>query len=245
MGRRVEDVHLGYQQICGRDPRDPQWVPVPAMLPVPDRLRVAVTTDPAAGGVHPAVSAAIGRAADALAEAGAIVELVEPPHIEEAAHLWRTLTTAEMHDLLKTLVQPLGSAGAATYFADSLAHVPVLDLAGYVAGMARRHAIAAAWSRFFNEYHLVLGPVSTQPTHSVDFDLGGPDNTDTLWHSHRLVLTLNLLGLPALVVPAGTDNDGLPQAVQLIGGRYQESTCLRAGQLIEQALGTLTPITPR
>jgi amidase len=245
MGRRVDDVQLAYQQICGHDPRDPQWVPVPAMLPVRERLRVAVTTDPAAGGVHPSVAAAVRRAADALSAAGAIVELVEPPHVEEAAQLWRSLTTAEMHGLLDIMVKPLGSAGAATYLADSMTHVPVLDLAGYVGALARRHAIAIAWSHFLHDYDLVLGPVSTQPIQSVDFDLGGPDNTDALWHSHRLVIAMNLLGLPALVVPAGTDDHGVPQAVQLIGGRYHESDCLHAGQLIEQALGTLTPINPR
>jgi amidase len=245
MGRRVDDVQLAYQQICGRDPRDPQWVPAPAMLPVPDRLRVAVTTDPGAGGVDPAVADAVRRAADALADAGAIVELVEPPHIEEAAQLWRSLTTAEMHGLVEVLVQPLGSAGAAKYLGDSMAHVPVLDLAGYIAGLARRHAIATAWSQFLGQYDLVLGPVSTQPTHSVDFDLGGPGNTDVLWHSHRLVIAMNLLGLPTLVVPTGTDKHDRPQAVQLIGGRYHESSCLRAGQLIEQTLGQLTPINPR
>jgi len=245
MGRRVDDVELAYQQICGFDPRDPQWVPVPAMLDVPDRLRVAVTTDPAGGGVHPDVAAAVRRAAGALAVAGAIVEIVEPPHLEEAAQLWRSLTTAEMSGLLEELVRPLGSDAAATYLADSIARVPLLDLAGYVTGLARRQAIAGAWSQFFIKYDVVLGPVGTQPIHRADFDLGGPDHTDELWHSHRLVVAMNLLGLPALVAPAGTDSHSLPQAVQLIGGRYHESTCLHAGRLIENALGTLTPITPR
>jgi amidase len=150
-----------------------------------------------------------------------------------------------MHGLLEALVKPLGSVGAARYLADSMTHVPILDLAGYVAGLARRHAIATDWSHFLDQYDVVLGPVSTQPVHSVDFDLGGPDNTDVLWHSHRLVLTVNFLGLPALAVPTGTDDRELPQSVQLIAGRYRESTCLHAGQLIEEAFGSLTPINPR
>jgi amidase len=150
-----------------------------------------------------------------------------------------------MHGLLEVLVQPLGSAGAAKYLGDSMVHVPTLDLAGYIAGLARRHTIATAWSHFHDRYDLVLGPVSTQQAHGVDFDLGGPDNTDTLWHSHRLVIAVNLLGLPTLVVPTGTDDHGRPHAVQLIGGRYHESSCLHAGLLIEQALGRLTPIDPR
>jgi amidase len=245
MGRRVDDVRLAYQQLCGADPRDPRWVPAPALLPLPGRLRVAVTADPGDCGVDPAVAAAVRRAADALADAGTVVEEVQPPHVLEAAQLWRTLTTAEMQGLLDHLIRPLGSADAATYLAQSIEHVPVLDLPGYVGGLGRRHAIAADWSQFIAEHDLILGPVGTQPVHAVGFDVGGPDNADALWLAHRLVLAVNLLGLPALALPAGQDADGLPQAVQLIAGRYHENTCLHAGQLIEQALGTLTPISPR
>jgi amidase len=244
MGRRVDDVRLAYEQICGPDPRDPLWVPVPVLLPVPERLRVAVTTA-AAGGVHASVAAAVQRAADALADAGAVVEMVDPPRIEEAATLWRILTTAEMAGLLDTLVKPLGSADAATYLVDSMANVPIIDLAGYVDGLARRHAIAAEWSVFLDQYDVVLGPVGTQPLHAVGYDLGGAENADALWHSHRLVVAVNLLGLPTLVVPTGIDEDQLPQGVQLIGGRYRESSCLQAGRLIEKALGAFTPISPR
>jgi amidase len=39
--------------------------------------------------------------------------------------------------------------------------------------------------------------------------------------------------------------DGLPQAVQLIGGRYREDLCLDAAARIEERLGVITPIDPR
>jgi amidase len=245
MARRVDDVRLAYEHLCGPDPRDPLWVPVVPLLPVPERLRIAVTVDPADGGVHPAIAAAVRRAADALADAGADVKEVQPPDVDAAAHLWRLLTTAEVRGMLDDVVRPLGSAGAVTYLADSIAHVPVLDLGGYVGALARRHGMAAAWSAFFADHDVILGPVSTEPTHAVGFDVAGPGNADALWHAHRLALAVNLLGLPALAVPAGQDENHHPRAVQLIAARYHESTCLRAGHLVEQALGTLTPITPR
>lgn len=244
MGRRVEDVRLAYELMCGPDSRDPKWVPAPVRQQLPDPIRVAVTTDPGSGGVHPDIALAVRRAADALADAGAIVEEVDPPQVLESAELWRTLTTAELQGALDHVIRPLGSADASTYLEQSMAHVARLDLAGYVEGLARRHAIAAAWSGFFAGYDLVLGPVATQPIHAVGFDLGGADNADTLWHSHRLVVSVNLLGLPALVVPVGLDDSHLPQGVQLIADRFRESTCLHAGLLVEQALGSITPIDP-
>jgi amidase len=245
MGRRVEDVRLAYELMCGPDSRDPKWVPAPALAQVPDPIRVAVATDPGAGGVDPCVASAVRRAADALADAGAIVEEADPPQVLESAELWRTLTTAELLGVLDGVIRPLGSADASTYLEQSMAHVERLDLAGYVDGLATRHAIAAAWSDFHARYDLVLGPVATQPIHAVGFDLGGPDNADALWHSHRLVVTVNLLGLPALVVPVGLDGAHLPQGVQLIADRFRESSCLHAGLLVERALGSITPIDPR
>jgi amidase len=245
MGRRVDDVRLAYELMCGPDSRDPKWVPAPTLRQVPEPMRVAVTTDPGAGGVDPSVAAAVRRAADALADAGAIVEEAEPPQVLEAAALWRTLTTAELMGVLDSVIRPLGSADASTYLEQSMAHVARLDLAGFIDGLATRHAIAAAWSDFYAGYDLVLGPVATQPIPPVGFDLGGPDNADALWLSHRLVVAVNLLGLPALALPVGLDGSQLPQGVQLIADRFRESTCLHAGLLVERALGSITPIDPR
>ena len=132
-----EDVRLAYELMCGPDARDPKWVPAPVLREVPDPIRVAVTTDPGAGGVDPAVAAAVRRAADVLADAGAILEEVDPPQVLESAELWRTLTTAELMGVLDGLIRPLGSADASTYLEQSMARVARLDLAGYVEGLAQ------------------------------------------------------------------------------------------------------------
>ena len=57
----------------------------------------------------------------------------------------------------------------------------------------------------------------------------------------RLVVTVNLLGLPAAVVPVGVAG-GLPQAAQLIGRRYREDQCLDAAAAIQARTAPLTPL---
>jgi amidase len=59
----------------------------------------------------------------------------------------------------------------------------------------------------------------------------------------RMVVAINLLGLPAAAVPVGTDS-GLPQVVQVIGQRFREDACPEAAAAIEERLGRLTPIDP-
>jgi amidase len=60
----------------------------------------------------------------------------------------------------------------------------------------------------------------------------------------RMTVAVNLLGLPAVTVPVGCE-DGLPQAVQIIGPRFREDMCLAAAAAIEARTGPLTPIDPR
>ena len=51
----------------------------------------------------------------------------------------------------------------------------------------------------------------------------------------------NLLGNPALVVPAGQSSDGLPIGVQVVGRPYEEELLLAIGSEIERALGGYKP----
>lgn len=55
------------------------------------------------------------------------------------------------------------------------------------------------------------------------------------------VAPLNLTGHPALAVPSGLDGDGLPVSVQLIGRHFEDPTTVRAGAVVESALGVPSP----
>src|SRR5262249_55902143 len=53
--------------------------------------------------------------------------------------------------------------------------------------------------------------------------------------------TVNMAGLPGISLPAGTDAQGLPLGLQLIGRPFDEETLFSLGEVIEQAAGHLTP----
>ena len=113
-----------------------------------------------------------------------------------------------------------------------------------VANLARRHEIARAWSEFFADYPIIVGPTWCQPPFEHGFDIAGPTSGADTFEIMRFVTPANLLGLPVVCVPAGLGG-GLPLGVQVIGDRFREDLCLDAAEAIEASLGVLTPIDPR
>ena len=47
----------------------------------------------------------------------------------------------------------------------------------------------------------------------------------------------NIAGLPAISVPAGLSNDGLPMGIQLIGNRFREDDIFKVSDVIEKSAG--------
>lgn len=243
MARHVRDLRLAFANMTGPDARDPWWTPAPLQGP-PAAKRVAVTFDPAGMGVDPRVAAGVRRAADALKAAGYQVDEVDPPMVAEALECWTGLVLTETAVGFMPILQQIGGKDANTFLNNTLALRPAADsLAAYSSLFAERVTIARAWAQFFELYPVVLGPVSCGQPFAVGEDLA-PEGGLAIRDHLRLVVALNLLGLPAAVVNAGVDG-GLPQGVQLIADRYREDLCLDAAEAVETALGIATPIDPR
>jgi amidase len=242
MARRVSDLRLMLHAMSGRDPRDPWWTPAPLEGPPPARpLRVAVCADPDGAGVHPDVADGVRRAANALADAGYAVEERALPQVGRAAALWSALVAAELRDIMLPVMRPWLSKNSQRFLDFWLATEPVLEGTAYAQRLAERLGVARAWTWFHREFPLVLGPICTEPPFPVGKDTESEQAVAELIRSMRLVVTPNLLGLPAAAVPVGAAG-GLPQGVQLIADRYREDLCLEAAQAIEDRLGAITPI---
>jgi amidase len=246
IARTVDDLDLAFSLMHGADGRDPLAVSMPHPSTYSGLRKVAVVRDPVGWGVEPQVAEALQRAADALATAGWEVVDAEPPMIEDAAVLWRQLSTTEMIGSFQPggLPEPL-SAGSTGYFLDNASQTEVLESSeAYGGAWAQRVVIAALWEAFQAEHPIILGPVSTARMPEVGFDLSGPEATTRLWREHRLLVAVNFLGLPSVAVPTGVDDSGMPTGVQLIGPRNGDHIALAAGRAVEAALGTLTPVSP-
>ncbi|HEY7519820.1 MAG TPA: amidase [Methylomirabilota bacterium] len=245
LARRVADVRLGLGAMAARDPRDPWWAGVPLDgPPVARPLRVALLVDPARQGVNRAVAGAVRAAGLALAEAGYAVDEVEPPAVDAVAANWTQLVFNELRHMTLPYIEEHGGEDLNRCTGLILAGVADLDVDGYMRALAERTRHIRDWMVFMERFALVVGPVSTEPPFEVGFDVKDAETTARVLRAQRLLVAVNLLGLPAVAVPCGL-GDGVPLGVQVIGGRYREDLCLDAAEVIEARHGLPTPIDPR
>jgi amidase len=243
MARRVADLRLALGIISAPDACDPRWVPVPLQgPPVGKPIRVAVVRDPAGGGIDPHVRAGIDRAAKWLADAGYEIVDAEPPQITEAAATWFDAIWADVAKLWPEMQKVAGH--------DELEFVKAcleqrmfrpVDQAAQIEAWKAVYQHGSAWSQFSKEYPVILAPVCCERPWLIDEDL---TRIAKIGVAMRMVVPVNILGLPSCAVPVGCD-DGLPQGVQLIGARYREDLLLDAAQAVEDRAPSMTPVEPR
>lgn len=90
------------------------------------------------------------------------------------------------------------------------------------------------FDELFNSYDALIGPVVPTPA----FKLG--ENTDDplkMYLTDVMTTPANLAGIPAISVPAGTTDAGLPVGVQLIGQRKSDAQLLALARSMEVSHG--------
>jgi amidase len=239
MGRDVEDVRLALSVMSRPSWRDPWQVPVPLDGDEGGRPRVALAW---LERCSPQVAAGVAEAARLLEEAGHVVVEADPPSIEEAADAWTKMFAFDSF-LTWDRVAPLLSEEGRRQMEITFELAGPVSAGDYQRSYVRRLQIARQWAEFHQEHPLVLGPVSTRPPFALGSDLT-TEGLRSILDSMRLVVTVNLLGLPAAVVPVGVV-DGLPQVAQLIGRRFREDQCLDAAAAIQARSAPLTPVAAR
>ncbi len=242
MGRTVADVALQLQAIAGPDPRCPLSLPEPgSIFAVPlERdlagLRVAWSSD--AGGLpfDPAVPRALEPARSLFESLGC--EVVDGfPDLSDAGEIFQTLRAVEFaqalreeydteRDRLKETIRwnvELGRAVTPAAARDA----------------ARRHAALRARVReFMAEVDVLALPTVQVPPFPLEIEwvteiAGRPMSTYVDWM--RSCSDITLTGCPAISVPAGFTDGGLPVGLQLVGQPGDDLGLLRIAHGFEQA----------
>jgi amidase len=243
MARRVADLQAAFEVMAGPTWRDPWTVPAPLRGPEPAKpVRVALVVDPVGQGTAEQVQEGVRKAARALADAGYVVDEIEPPSIGEAAKaLLVMLSTPGMRAVWQTF-SPMLPADTRQFMSSFFEVASGPDAVTAAQAFVTRHCLLRAWGEFQQTHPLIVAPIFTDVPFEAGADLGTGRVAETI-RGMRMAMAVNALGLPAVALPVGIGN-GLPQAVQVIGPRYREDLCIDAAAAVEDRVGIITPIDP-
>ncbi len=240
IAREVSDVRLALAAMSARDARDPWWVPAPLRGPAARKpIKVALARLPADLVADADVLACVRRAAQLLEDAGYRVEEVAVPDVTATWQLWADILLTELETLQERQMNAVASDDFRQTLRGFKALARPLDAIGFMTAIATRSRHLRDWLLFLEDFPIVLTPVSVRPTPAPRADLGGDAAIREIFYNDlRFVSAINVLGLPAAVVPAGLHR-GHPVGVQLIASRYREDLCLDAARVIERRTGIL------
>lgn len=193
-------------------------------------LRLGVPDGWLTEGCSEAVLTAWDAALDALVQLGASRVAVQVPHAELAGTLAWLITVVEFavhHEHRLDRIGDFTPSAGYRLVAGSLAKA-----GDYLKALRARELIRREIDAVFEQVDVMVTPAtpSAAPVPADFFDDG-----DRLWLDRvaRNFLLGNLIGIPALVVPAGFDQ-GLPVAIQIIGRVGDDAACLQVGAALQR-----------
>jgi len=236
MARCVRDVALLFQSIAGYDAEDPYSAPVQseevlARLEAGVRgWRVALAVDDFFTQADEQVCRAVKTAAEVFASLGAQVDEVHLPEGLEAA---RANGLMVVSDAAAVYRQPLQS-NPEGFGKDVLQRLQSGAAYSAVEYALARHQ-QALWRRRLERLFEGVDVLLTPTTPIVAPFIEGPDAVEQARILTRFTSPFNLAGLPALSVPCGFSQEGLPIGLQLVARPWAEAKVLQAGFAYEQA----------
>jgi len=245
------------EAIAGPDHRDPSTLGATTPAPTDgldesaEGATVGLVTE-AQRGADDDVAAAIDRATEYLASAGATVEEVSLPGFDTQPIVNAAVTATEFTTLIAQAGQDYGvgtgysepwRAAVATMDADDVgenvrarlvigrALTQADDGAGYVAAQNTRQQFQTVVADRLDSYDALVLP--TTPTTAPDF--GTVTEDADLLRTIANTSPFNLTGNPALSVPlsAGADGGGDPVGCQIVADWYDEAMAVALGRAVE------------
>ncbi len=248
LARSVRDAALLLSVIARFDHRDPYALPDDprdwraGIEEGVAGLRVALLTSHGFPAPLDATSReALTHAAHLLTKAGAIVEEAEP-ELPDTREIFGRLWGAANARLVASFPEPrrrLLDPG----LVEVAASMSTMTATEFLDNESQRLKLAHAMARLHQRYDLALCP--TVPIRAPLADAPTIDPLDALWQVWApWTFTFNLSRQPAISVPLGTDDTGLPRSVQIAAPLYRDDLVLRAARAIERLSDPLGCATP-
>ncbi len=246
MTKCVRDAAIMLTAMAGYDPKDPTSADekVPGFARTLKKgvkgLRIGIDPGFCFSMVDNEVEASVRSGLRVLEGEGARIVEIRLPSIELTSVVESILITTEAaayhEDNLRSRAADYGDDVRALLQGGS-----VFSAVHYLKAQRLRRIIQQEFAQAFQKIDLFALPgaaVPAPPIGAQTVSIAGAE-TDVPMALLRFACPSNLTGLPAISVPCGLSNEGLPVGLQLVGRAFDEATLLRAAYAFEAEAGPI------
>lgn len=244
LARSVRDCAVMLEAIAGHDPQDPstQAVPVPAYSKELDAelngVRITLLDGVSLENLDTAVRRSMLSSLEALERAGAQVSTSKVDGLEHALSALMTIDVAEPAAYHHPLIR-----NAAANYGDDVRQLlragELYSATDYIHAQRYRRYLAEQLENIFKRSDVIVVPTLPFPAPPVGtskLDLAG-NSESLLSAAMRFTALASLAGLPAISVPCGYSDNGLPIGIQFIGHPFGEAALLSIAAGFERISG--------
>lgn len=217
-------------------------------------MKIGIPRDYLGEGLDIEVKNAVLTAAKKLAARGAIIEEFDLSFVDYAIPTYYTIAAAEassnlerfdgikygyrtksfekLHDMYKkTRSEGFGAEVKRRIMLGAFVLSSGYYDAYYLKALKVKAMIKKVFDEAFAKYDLILGPVAPTTAPKLGESLADPLK---MYLGDIYTISVNLVGLPGISLPCGTDAKGLPIGLQFIADRFQEKKLIQAGYTYEK-----------
>ena len=260
LAKDVTDCATILETICGKDHRDSTSVSeggadfTDALSQDIKGMKIGIPRDYFLKGIDAEVKEKVLAAAEVLRELGAEVEEFDLSLVEYAIPAYYIIASAEassnlerfdgvkygyrtesytdLHNMYKkTRSEGFGAEVKRRIMLGSFVLSSGYYDAYYMKALRTKALIKQAFDKAFEKYDVILGPVAPTTALKLGQSLSDPIK---MYLGDVYTVSVNLAGLPGISLPCGTDSNGLPVGLQLLGRHFDEKTIIRAAYAFEQ-----------
>ncbi|MGP3534046.1 amidase [Microbacterium sp. RD1] len=252
IARTAEDVAAVHRVIAGYDPKDPgsSRRPVPPSRGDDDLRgkRVGVIRGITFERAEPGIAAALRRAVDDLANAGAVIVELEVPGLDAYYDAWLIIHVAEPSAVHRSLLSERRDAYGPDVRALLLAGESV-TASDYLLAQRYRRYLRQRFEEIFARVDGFLLPGFATTAATIGADPADVVRAFVLPEGPQRFFTglASVLGSPALALPIGFV-DRLPAGMQIVGRPFDEEGILSLGIAYQQITAwhaAVAPVQPR
>ncbi len=243
LARSIKDLELALKVMSRENYDDPWWTPLPFSLPMPEK-KIALLKKIEGLKIDPIISAELDLVAKRLEDSGWVIEEPKAPNFLEAAKFQATLWLGEFRRTGGEAITKENDPDSNFIYSQMSRRCPDTSLEKFMDSLQKRARISREWNKFFDQYPIILCPITGDVPFPDLKDLESEESFDLVFDSMLPQIAPPYMGLPGLSFATSQTKQKIPLGVQFISRKFREDLLLNVGYDLENYYPKIEPVLP-